>query len=213
MIVFRFLIITCCCFFHITGGSTMSQEITLDDLRSADASIRGNVEGQLRALNNNAVLISMDILRQSQGKLKRSDNREIAFRVLRSLRDPRATDALCKNIEIRCSGVSITEDHPVTLGDWYPAAGTLARIGKPAARSCLWELTKKNTAERRECFCWVVGAVEGPEVGRFVLMLAIAKETDAERKARLQEAVPVFEELFPLKQPDQRNYRPRDQRD
>ncbi|MCH8048404.1 MAG: hypothetical protein IID44_32310 [Planctomycetes bacterium] len=122
-------------------------------------------------------------------------------------------NSLCKCIELRTYMVIVDENRPVTVGDYYPAADVLAKIGKPAVRSCLWELTKENSAQRRDCFCWVIGAVEGPEVGRFVLMLALAKETDAKRKALLEAAVPIFEELFPLKQPDRRNYLPRDERD
>ena len=195
------------------NGSAMAQQINLDELRSKDVGTSAKADGQLRQLNRDAVRICIEILTKSKGKLELGDGRNVAFRVLGSLRDPRAVTALCKCIDLRTLNVWVSEAGPVTLGHHYPAAAALAKIGKPAARDCLWELTKENSAQRRECFCWVIGKVEGPEVGRFVLMLALAKETDAKRKARLQQAVPVFEELFPLKQPDLRNYRPRDERD
>lgn len=195
------------------GGSAMAQHISLDDLRSKNVHTSAKADAQLRQLNRDAVQICIEILKQSQGKLEPADRRVVAFRVLGALRDKRAVNALCKHIELRATFALATEGRLPTTGEWYPAAGALAKIGKLAARDCLWELTKENSAQRRECFCWVIGAVEGPEVGRFVLMLALAKETDAKRKARLEAAVPIFEELFPLKQPDRRNYLPRDERD
>ena len=52
--------------------------------------------------------------------------------------------------------------------------------------------------QRRECLCWVIGRVEGPHVGRFVLKRVIDREIDTASKTRLNEALSVFEKLFPL---------------
>jgi len=194
-----------------SGETTMNSGFDPTNLSSSDNDLRWKTASAIRSAYAHASKQAIDVLEKERVDM---DRRQPSIKVIGYLRDPAAVPILCREIELRTSvEILIGELRNVTIGDWYPAAGALAKIGKPAIRQCLWELTKENSDQRRECFCWVVGAVEGPEVGRFVLMLAIAKETDAERKARLQEAVPVFEELFPLKQPDQRNYRPRDQRD
>jgi len=195
----RLLVIAICALLFI-GSTAMAEDINLDDLFVGDTSTRSKTEAQLRARNGLAVNASIRILNDGSEKGEPTHNQEIAFRVLGALRDPRAVGALCRCIELRRSIVWVSENRPTTIGDWYPAAGALAKIGKPVVRQCLWELTKENSDQRRECFCWVVGAVEGPEVGRFVFQLAIDKETDATRKARLQAALPVFEKLFPLEE-------------
>ena len=208
----RFLAIAIWLLFS-AGGSVMAQQINLDELRSKDVHTNAHAVSQLCGLNRDAVRICIEVLTKSKGKLEIADRREVAFTLLGTVRDPHAVNALCKCIELRTFVVSVGELRPVNVGDYYPAAGALAKIGKPAIFHCVGALKQEGSAQRRDCFCWVIGAVEGPEVGRFVLMLALAKETDAKRKARLQQAVPIFEELFPLKQPDRRNYRPRDERD
>ena len=127
-----------------------------------------------------------------------NDPRLTAIRVVSELHCHEAIQKLVAMIDLRATTVVTTEGLPNT-GDLYPAAGALARIGKASARDCLWELGKGQLGnDTRGRLCWVIGSVEGPVVGRFVFNVEIDKQTDAGRRARLQGALEVFEELFPL---------------
>jgi len=180
-----------------SGETTMNTEFDPTNLSSSDNDLRWKTASAIRAAYAQASKQATDVLENERVEL---DKRQPAIEVIGDLRDPKAVRVLCRDINLGGSVELVNGIRDFDIGDWYPAAGALAKIGKPAIRQCLWELTKENSDERRECFCWVVGAVEGPEVGRFVFQLAIDKETDAARKARLQAARPVFEKLFPLEE-------------
>ncbi|MCH8048405.1 MAG: hypothetical protein IID44_32315, partial [Planctomycetes bacterium] len=112
-----------------SNGSAMAQQINLDELRSKDVGTSAKADGQLRQRNRDAVRICIEILTKSKGKLELGDRRNVAFRVLGSLRDARAVTALCKCIDLRTLNVWVSEAGPVTLGHHYPAAAALAKIG------------------------------------------------------------------------------------
>ena len=201
-----------------SGETTMStdaqpSDVQPSDLASDDNDLRWKTASAIILAHSEASKQAIQIVEGGEGPFTLPDKRRAAIQVLGVLHDPAAVPALCRIIDLKSPLEFVSEPGGPSIGDSYPAARALVEIGKEAANSCVHELGRNMSDQRRECFCWVIGAVEGPEVGRFVMMLAIAKETDAKRKARLQQAVPVFEELFPLKQPDLRNYRPRDERD
>jgi len=139
---------------------------------------------------------------ESAGDPLLSDKCSLAVKLLSAIREPKAVTWLLRIIDVRAKSpldMEVERRLP-TVADPFPAAWALARIGKPSIEQCRWQLTKKNSAKRRQLFCWVIGQVEGPEVGRYVLKLGIDQETDPQRKARLREALPILEKLFPLEE-------------
>lgn len=133
------------------------------------------------------------------------------MKVLAAYRAPEAVDELLQIVAFKSQFV-LRYSRDNTLGDYYPAAGALAKIGKPALRSTIWELTKESPPQRRKNLCWIIGAIEGKKVGRWrieeqiaeleeQLKQAKAKRLDPrpveEQRERLRAAIPVLEKLFP----------------
>lgn len=190
--------------FNAPSGDTIAStdvqptNVQPTDLASADNDLRWKTASAIGLAHSEASKQAIQIVEQGQGKMTLTDKRRPAIRVLGVLRDPAAIPVLCRAIDLHDPLDFVSESGGPFIGDYYPAAGALAEIGKKAANVCVRELRMKMSDQRRECFCWVIGRVEGPEVGRFVLKLAIDQETNAGREARLNEALSVFEKLFPL---------------
>jgi hypothetical protein len=68
----------------------------------------------------------------------------------------------------------------------------LVRIGKPASLEAVERLATEKSEERIEMFVMVITGVEGVDLGREMMKLAISKETDPEKKKRLKAALELF---------------------
>jgi hypothetical protein len=75
---------------------------------------------------------------------------------------------------------------------------SLGKIGKPASRAAVEYLAKnkdkEKQAERARLYVRVIALVEGVDLGKEMVRLAFEKEKDAERKARLKEALGLFKD-------------------
>ena len=168
------------------------------DLASNDSNLRWKTSRAIQIAHSKASKQAIQFVEEARGKMTHPDDLRPAFQVLRALRDPATIPVLCRVIDLRDPVDFVAEAGGPFFKDYYPAAHVLVEIGKKAANVSVRELRMKMSDQRRECFCWVIGRVEGPQVGRYVLKLAIDQETDAGREALLNEAVSVFEKLFPL---------------
>ncbi|MCH8046227.1 MAG: hypothetical protein IID44_21160 [Planctomycetes bacterium] len=168
------------------------------NLASDDNDLRWKTASAIGLAHWEATKQAIQIVEQGQGKMTLTDKRRPAIRVLGVLRDPAAIPVLCSAVDLHDPLDFVSESGGPFIGDYYPAAGALVEIGKKAANACVHELGRNISDQRRECLCWVIGRVEGPQVGRFVLKLVIDRENDKWRKARLNEALSVLEKLFPL---------------
>ena len=192
--------------FNVPSGETiMSTDVQPTDvqptnLASDDNDLRWKTASAIGLAHSEATKQAIQIVEQGQGKMTLTDKRRPAIGVLGALRDPAAIPVLCSAVDLHDPLDFVSESGGPFIGDYYPAAGALAEIGKTAAIACVRELRMNMSDQRRECFCWVIGRVEGPQVGRFVLKLAIDRENDAGREARLNEAMSVLEKLFPLEE-------------
>ncbi len=188
--------------FFLILQSVHGDELDPRGLRSDNTEIRWNTVGQIVTQRRAIVEETLEILKESRGATEISGSCRAALRVLGALRAPEAVPELSKMVDARleeteadCFSIS-----GPTIGDRYPAAGVLAKIGKPAVAECLTRLgdfdPRRN--ESRERYCWVIGEVEGPTVGRFVIEDRIRTETNPLRKKQLQAAHALFEKLFPV---------------
>ena len=112
-----------------------------------------------------------------------------AVRMLGLIRADEATSFLMDIIDIRFAGGHRGEPRPVQDADVIRA---LARIGKPASKAAIEYLAKDKSSKRAARYLRVVYLVEGPEVGRFMLQQAAKRQSDPERKARLERALAMF---------------------
>ncbi len=76
-----------------------------------------------------------------------------------------------------------------SLWDVYPVVEALIRIGNPAVPKMVENIENSGDANVRELSARVISYVDGPQVGGYLLQLAMQKQADAEKKARLQSAV------------------------
>jgi hypothetical protein len=71
----------------------------------------------------------------------------------------------------------------------YPIVDALIAIGNPAVPKMVENIENSGDPKVRELSGVVISYVEGPKVGGFVLQLALQKQVDAGKKARLQTVV------------------------
>lgn len=185
------------CLIPFSGGGVMSGNIDVTGLCSPDIELCAATAAEVFTLTRAAVQEALRVLKDKEGPLEGPDPRRTAFRLLSGLRASEAVPQLILMLDVRETSGIVSESRPITIGDHFPAAGALVRIGKPAVETSLWELTKDYPKERREKLCWIIGAIEGREVGRFIIEKEIRKLEEETRKARLRAALSVFDELFP----------------
>ena len=97
--------------------------------------------------------------------------------------------------------ITLTDRTPVPFGTrpsfglLHPAAVALANIGKPSTFWMLANLESSDEGATREWSLRVIQAVEGAEVGTFILERAAAKQNDSVKKARLRVAIEALPKL------------------
>ena len=184
--------------FGCSGESTMPTNQRPTQTR--DASLRevsAASQTEVLRVRKKALESCLDLLQTTKGDLQMGgDSRRYALRSLATLRAPEATEVLLKNLDVRDPIGGFNGSRPITIGDWYPAAGALAKIGVPALSSCVSGLARDITDDHCEKLCWIIGEVDGHEVGRYRIELAIRDEKDAKRKANLQEALNVYDAVW-----------------
>lgn len=98
-----------------------------------------------------------------------------------------AAKHLADNITLEWDG-SIKVKREVPWGR-YPVVDALAKVGKPALPEVLRLIQENSDMRVRELAAQVVRDIEGPDLGRIVIEKAIAKQTNPERKQRLEAAL------------------------
>ena len=111
-----------------------------------------------------------------------------AMRTLGLLRAENAVGPLMDMIDFRFEGERISMREPEDT----EVIRALASIGKPSSKLAVEYLAKDKSTVRAPMYLRVIHLVEGPEVGKFMLEQAVKQEKDAEKKARLEKALPLF---------------------
>ncbi len=134
------------------------------------------------------LLLLIDHLKQNRDQHLPDSRFYVAIEMLGLLRAEQATVPLMDLIDIRfyrvATGPRAPRDPEVIQA--------LARIGKPASKAAIGYLAKDKSSKRAAMYLRVIYLVEGPEVGRFMLEQATKKESDPERKKRLERALVMF---------------------
>jgi HEAT repeat protein len=79
-----------------------------------------------------------------------------------------------------------------TPWDRYPAVEALIEIGNPSIRAMLAKLEATDDEHVRNLSARVIYHVEGPELSKIVVQLAIAQQNDPKKKKRLEAALPLL---------------------
>jgi len=105
--------------------------------------------------------------------LEIGDPRIPAIEVLGALRAEQGVKTLIQSIGLRTLILVDVQESKPNPAELYPAARALIRIGKQASKECFKALGETSNDERRKTLCWVIKAIEGEDVGRFLLLKAI----------------------------------------
>jgi hypothetical protein len=87
------------------------------------------------------------------------------------------------------------------LWDRYPIAEALTRIGKPSVSEMLNNIQTSDDEKVREISALVIGGVEGPNVGRFIIETAM-KKAQPIAKIRFQKALELDYFKLPATEPN-----------
>jgi hypothetical protein len=127
------------------------------------------------------------------------ERREIAIGILGRFPSPRAIDVLLKVVDVPPSMYTGWADEDPALA--CPALDSLIAIGPRAADACLRELTKDYPDARRIKLCYVIAAVHGRDVARFILEREVRRcRNDPGRgeTEQFESALKLFDKRFPL---------------
>lgn len=163
----------------------------ISDLQSEKLQDRENARKQI--LENRKVLIEKLIELASEDRPGDApgasrETKHVAIVLLGDLRATEAVGVLFDNL----SYLNFWEPWQfkyADIGDGYPAAQSLVKIGMPAVPGCIERLkSSEDETIRKNCY-WVIREVLGRELGRFIITKAVGAETDPEKRTRLQAAL------------------------
>lgn len=118
---------------------------------------------------------------------------ELAVNELGEMRATEAVEVLLASIGFPSSIISQPGD--IRFGE-YPCVRALVEIGKPASKAALAEIPKSvNNRKRASLLLSVIKSVEGPEVGAFMLKLAMDSAKTEEAKNAYDMALKMFPEI------------------
>ncbi len=187
------------CFLAISvGNSSGEAETVLEALTSPGRDVRLDARFRIREERRSTVKGLMEIAGAQDvgGDEEAQDQRylnskHLAIVLLGELRAQEAVPLLWKNltyrVKVRYGG---TEAH--SIGRKYPAAGSLAKIGKPASEYVASRLLVTEDPLRQEISVWVLRQVEGEELARHIVETWLKSRPDAQ--ANLKGALRYLDE-------------------
>lgn len=115
----------------------------------------------------------------------------LGWECINALGDMRSTEAVQPLMDI--IDLQFVRALPMRTGpDDHIVIEALAKIGKPASRAAVEKLANDDSKERAPRYVRVIALVEGVDLGKEMVRLAIEQEKDAKKKARLKEALGLF---------------------
>ena len=150
---------------------TREADTVLEALKSPDSNVR--LEARFRIRRERRTIIkglmqiagSQDAGEDEQAEERRyHSSKHLAIVLLGELRTEEAVRVLWKNLTYRVKVLfgGIGETHGI--GSRYPAAGSLAKIGKPASEYVASRLVVTEDALRQEIAAWILKEVEGRDL-------------------------------------------------
>ena len=110
-----------------------------------------------------------------------------AVAMLGDLRAPEAVDSLMGQLTTLLPPEGVITN--AVIGAFYPCAGALVRIGKPASSAARRQLGKEDDQQRRGLLCFIVHRVEGEAIGRLLLEHQRDRTRDEATRRNLQAAL------------------------
>lgn len=186
---------TCYCvlFFVIHADDGKNRErkslaTLLDELQDPDRNVRITAEAIMFETYNETVSQLLRIASKDGPLYEGRGSRTLAISVLGYLRAESAVPFLIKNL-------TFNPDVEATMEKFSgpPCVQSLVAIGKPASLAAVIELPKTTTDEKRtRLLLRVVKAVEGAEVGEFMLKRALETAETEENKLAYSQALLIF---------------------
>jgi hypothetical protein len=160
-----------------------------------------NVEKRIELLEqiSNEYYVMQGNLIYLLGNTKSNDVKFAAAYLLGIYRMEQSVRELSKFITLEY--ISISPESREFLWDRYPIAEALTRIGKPSVSEMLKNIQTSEDEKVREIYALVIGGVEGPNVGRFVIENAM-KKAQPLAKSSLQKALELDYFELPATEPN-----------
>lgn len=166
----------------------------LKDLQGPDAKVRKIVKEKLHQNYDATVSELLQVAEKANFQLGEGDGtKELAIFLLGHLRSEKAVDFLIRNITLNQPNIFA----PFNNFCGHPCVSALVAIGNPASESALREVPKSiandNRDNRTYWLLTVIHALEGYEVGKFMLERARDSAKTLEERETYTEALKMFE--------------------
>lgn len=162
--------------------------VTIPDFRARPSE-------QMDGVVNNAVKSYHDIGNDLAGQLGESgldpESKTYAIYLAGQLHAVGAVSILIANIDFKATKV----DPKGGIGRWgmYPAQEALSKIGSPSVNMILDLLADESQELRRKLMCFVISDVHGKDLAKMLVKGRYEGERDPAKKARLDDALKVFD--------------------
>lgn len=189
-------LVTCCCLCSspLYAGDAKTEESKslsslIHNLQDKDHEVRVKAANLIHNMFKDATLKLLTIASSEGPALEEWSSRRLAIDLLGYIGTADAVPFLIKNITFAPDLIVTAELFP-----GLPCVKALVSIGKPASLAALAELSNAIGDERRTLLLLkVIKAIEGPEVGAFMLKREIRKADTKENQEALSRLLPIFE--------------------
>ena len=192
----RFSIVSLLILLGCSEDQPTTSKANIEALRSADSRASNAAASQALMDRRAVVKVAVEVLESSDKPFTSTDPRISACNIVAEYRAPEAVNALLKLIELETASPFKDDKSPWNYGDQYPAAKALVNIGNPARLACIGALGNPYAERRDDILCWVVGQIDGHEVGRYCLELTIRDERDPRLKEKLTDALKTYDAVW-----------------
>ncbi|MHC4500647.1 MAG: hypothetical protein ACYS21_16235 [Planctomycetota bacterium] len=189
-----------------SGGKLVRGEaapVHVGELRSPDEKRREEAAEVIRKQQEQLVAGLVEIAGQevpaaaakgvTESEYAQRHSRYLAIGLLGDLRAREAVSVLTASIQF-CGADIMVDGGFLELGEVYPAAGALAKIGMPSIDPTMKKLGMydEEGLGRKLC-CWVINKVLGHRLGKLRVEMAVERARDAKVKKNLESALGYFE--------------------
>jgi len=187
------------------GGSRgKPEDPVVNMLLSEERSVREQAQAEILEARAKLIADLLTIIGDEDNRLKRHDSVSRAMYILGEMRATEAIETLVSNIthpidnpphEPRPSiHPSIVTQDARPLSAW-PAVMALVKIGEPSLQPVLNKLRDYSDMSEKSAYVLVLAGIKGRESAATILRDAIAKETNPQRRARLENGLSLLLKL------------------
>jgi hypothetical protein len=191
----------------VLGAGTVQpqpEEPAVRRLLSADAETRQEAKREILEARTKLIADLLKMIGDEDNRLKRHDSVSKAMYILGEMRATEAIETLVSNITHPIDnppGEPRPSIHPKIVSrdarplSAWPAVMALVKIGEPSVQPALNRLRNYLSTNEKSACVLVLEGVRGRESAATILKDAIAKETDPQRRSRLENGLNLLLKL------------------